>query len=90
MQELLPVLIGLVMGGLCCRIGSVRLRGVAVLLLSPLGGALATTLNQEWAAGVVPFLADTAFVATAGLGTVIGLAVLGHLRQKATARPVNP
>jgi hypothetical protein len=63
MQELLPVVIGLVLGCVCLPVTARRARHSMAILLSFLGGALATTINWEWAAGPIPFLLDVALVA---------------------------
>jgi hypothetical protein len=82
MEEFLPVLLGMVVFGLCHQIGSVRFRGAAILLLSLFGGALATTINGEWGAGPVAMLIDTILVAAGVLAAGAGLAILGIVRRR--------
>ena len=89
MQELLPVTIGLILGCLCLPVGSVYRRASTAILLSFLGGALATTINGEWWAGFFPFLADVALVATGALAVlIVGSVVcqLSRLQRSVEAR----
>jgi len=80
MQEVLPVLIGLILGWVCLPITSIRKRSLAAILLCILGGVLSTTINGEWIAGFVPLLGDVALVA-GGVVTV--------LVARIVARPVG-
>jgi hypothetical protein len=81
MQELLPLSIGLILGCLCLPVGSVYRRSSTAVLLSFVGGALATTINGEWWAGLLPFLADVALVATGALAVLIVRSVLRQLSR---------
>jgi hypothetical protein len=88
MQELLPMLLGVLAGSLLWRRGPARHRRAATVLLSVIGGALSTTINGEWGAGAAAFLADAALVGSSALAAMATLALLRHVRQRA-ARPTN-
>jgi hypothetical protein len=69
MQELLPPIIGMVLGGILCA-ARVRPRIGQLLTLGILGGVVSTTVNGEWAGGVAPLLTD-ALSALLATGTVL-------------------
>jgi hypothetical protein len=81
MQELLPILIGTMLGSLVCAAGW-RPRSGHLLVLGAIAGAASTTINGEWGAGAAPFLIDTISV-TFYAGTIlVARAGLRRLRHK--------
>jgi hypothetical protein len=89
MQEILPVLIGITIGAVSYRIGSMRLRAGAAAALSLSGGFLAMAVNGEWGLGITAMLADTAFVAGGALASIVILAALAGARRRLAGNPLG-
>jgi hypothetical protein len=78
MQELLPVLIGMLVGFVRLPVRSFRLRGPVALVMTLLGGAVAATINGEWTDGIVSWLADVALVAAGALAVLTSWTVVRY------------
>jgi len=74
MGEILPVAAGVVVGLICWRIASVRLRTLALVLLSVAFGALASFVNGELALTWGFLLIDIPLVFLVAVGTSLLLA----------------
>lgn len=74
MGEILPISAGVVVGLICWRIASVRLRTVELVVLNVLFGALASLLNGELALSWGFLLIDIPLVFLVAVGTSLMLA----------------
>jgi len=69
MGEILPISAGILVGLICWRIASVRLRTAALVVLSVLFGALASLVNGELALSWGFLLIDIPLVFLVAVGT---------------------
>jgi len=84
MQEVIPILIGMVAGLLCPRFPSARLQAGAAAILALAGAVLAVSINGEW--GLAPFVApiDLAFVSGGLLSALFCRAAASRRLARAT------
>lgn len=82
MDEIVPVILGAILGVLiwCTSVG--RMRSMLSVLAILAAGAFATIVSGEIQLGWVYFLID---FSEAGLGLVIGIALVGSFRRSRTA-----
>lgn len=83
MGEILPISAGILVGLICWRIASVRLRTAALVVLSVLFGALASLLNGELALSWGFLLIDIPLVFLVAVGTSLLVSRLVSARQAA-------
>jgi len=83
MGEILPISAGILVGLICWRIASVRLRTAALVVLSVLFGALASLLNGELALSWGFLLIDIPLVFLVAVGTSLLVSRLVSARQTA-------
>ena len=83
MGEILPISVGILVGLICWRIASVRLRTAALVVLSVLFGALASLLNGELALSWGFLLIDIPLVFLVAVGTSLLVSRLVSARQTA-------
>ncbi len=83
MHEILPISAGVVVGLICWRIASVRLRTIALVVLSVVFGALASLLTGELALTWGFLLIDIPLVFLVAVGTSLLLARFVGARQTA-------
>ena len=83
MGEILPISAGILVGLICWRIASVRLRTAALVVLSVLFGALASLLNGELALSWGFLLIDIPLVFLVAVGTSLLVSRLVSERQTA-------
>ncbi len=81
MGEILPISAGVVVGLICWRIASVRLRTAALVILSVLFGALASFLTGELALTWAFLLIDIPLVFLVAVGTSLLVARVARARQ---------
>ncbi|MCX2726990.1 hypothetical protein OO015_05705 [Thermomicrobium sp. 4228-Ro] len=84
MGEILPISAGVVVGLICWRIASVRLRTVALVALSVIFGALASLINGELALTWGFLLIDIplVFLVAAGTSVVLARVFPAHVVQR--------
>ncbi len=83
MGEILPISAGILVGLICWRIASVRLRTAALVVLSVLFGALASLVNGELALSWGFLLIDIPLVFLVAVGTSVLVSRLLSARQAA-------
>ncbi|MBO9307115.1 hypothetical protein [Thermomicrobium sp.] len=83
MGEILPISAGILVGLICWRIASVRLRTAALVVLSVLFGALASLVNGELALSWGFLLIDIPLVFLVAVGTSLLVSRLVSARQAA-------
>ncbi|WP_041435818.1 hypothetical protein [Thermomicrobium roseum] len=83
MGEILPISAGILVGLICWRIASVRLRTAALVVLSVLFGALASLVNGELALSWGFLLIDIPLVFLVAVGTSLLVSRLVSARQTA-------
>lgn len=83
MGEILPISAGILVGLICWRIASVRLRTAALVVLSVLFGALASLVNGEMALSWGFLLIDIPLVFLVAVGTSLLVSRLVSARQAA-------
>jgi len=83
MGEILPISAGILVGLICWRIASVRLRTAALVVLSVLFGALASLVNGELALSWGFLLIDIPLVFLVAVGTSLLVSRLVSERQTA-------
>lgn len=83
MGEILPISAGILVGLICWRIASVRLRSAALVVLSVLFGALASLVNGELALSWGFLLIDIPLVFLVAVGTSLLVSRLVSARQTA-------
>lgn len=83
MGEILPISVGILVGLICWRIASVRLRTAALVVLSVLFGALASLVNGELALSWGFLLIDIPLVFLVAVGTSLLVSRLVSERQTA-------
>ncbi|MBO9405265.1 MAG: hypothetical protein J7448_09305 [Thermomicrobium sp.] len=83
MGEILPISAGILVGLICWRIASVRLRTAALVVLSVLFGALASLVNGELALSWGFLLIDIPLVFLVAVGTSLLFSRLVSARQAA-------
>jgi len=83
MGEILPISVGILVGLICWRIASVRLRTAALVVLSVLFGALASLVNGELALSWGFLLIDIPLVFLVAVGTSLLVSRLVSARQAA-------
>lgn len=83
MGEILPISAGILVGLICWRIASVRLRTAALVVLSVLFGALASLVNGELALSWGFLLIDIPPVFLVAVGTSLLVSRLVSARQTA-------
>ncbi|WP_448575416.1 hypothetical protein [Thermomicrobium sp.] len=83
MGEILPISAGILVGLICWRIASVRLRTAALVVLSVLFGALASLVNGELALSWGFLLIDIPLVFLVAVGTSVLVSRLVSARQAA-------
>lgn len=81
MGEILPITAGVVVGLICWRIASVRLRTAALVVLSVIFGTLASAINGELALTWAFLLIDIPLVFLVAVGTSILLTRFVKARQ---------
>jgi hypothetical protein len=83
MGEILPIGAGILVGLICWRIASVRLRTAALVVLSVLFAALASLVNGELALSWGFLLIDIPLVFLVAVGTSLLVSRLVSARQTA-------
>jgi len=83
MGEILPISAGILVGLICWRIASVRLRTAALVVLSVLFGALASLVKGELALSWGFLLIDIPLVFLVAVGTSLLVSRLVSARQTA-------
>ncbi len=73
MQEIFPVMAGVLVGVIAMRVASLRLRAIAIALLSVLFGVAASAVSGELALSWEFVLVDIPLVAISALATVFVL-----------------
>lgn len=81
MGEILPISAGVVVGLICWRIASMRLRTAALVILSVLFGTLASFLTGELALTWAFLLIDIPLVFLVAVGTTLLVARVARGRQ---------
>ncbi|MCM8745547.1 hypothetical protein NET03_03280 [Thermomicrobium sp. CFH 73360] len=79
--EILPITAGVVVGLICWRIASVRLRTAALVVLNVIFGTLASAINGELALTWAFLLIDIPLVFLVAVGTSILLTRFVKARQ---------
>jgi hypothetical protein len=87
MDEIVPVIIGAVLGALVWRTVTGRMRAVLSVMSVIAAGAFATILSGEFQLGWVYFLID---FSEAGLGLVCGIAFAHYFLRNPTADASTP
>lgn len=83
MQEILPISAGVVVGLICWRIASLRLRTAALVILSVVFGFLASLLTGELALTWGFLLIDIPLVFLVAVGTTLLASYLVRARRTA-------
>uniref|UniRef100_A0A7C1JVN0 Uncharacterized protein n=1 Tax=Thermomicrobium roseum TaxID=500 RepID=A0A7C1JVN0_THERO len=81
MGEILPISAGVVVGLICWRIASMRLRTAALVIFSVLFGTLASFLTGELALTWAFLLIDIPLVFLVAVGTTLLVARVARVRQ---------
>ncbi|GBD19919.1 hypothetical protein HRbin28_00356 [bacterium HR28] len=81
MGEILPISAGVVVGLICWRIASMRLRTAALVIFSVLFGTLASFLTGELALTWAFLLIDIPLVFLVAVGTALLVARVARVRQ---------